>query len=160
MAKARLRRRRHLALAAPGIERVVEHEARQPLDAGRGRFDGGGQSNSAALDRYDPAANEWTSLASLPTARSGLGAAVLAGRIVVVGGEVSSTDPNGVFPQVELYDPETNRWASLGDMPVPRHGIAPVVIGLRMHVAGGATSAGFGASAHHDALELTAALVQ
>jgi hypothetical protein len=39
-------------------------------------------------------------------------------------------------------------------MPVPRHGIAAVTIGPRIHVPGGAVAAGFGATAHHDALEL------
>jgi len=119
-----------------------------------GRFDGGGQTNSAALDRYDPAANEWTSLAPMPTARSGLGAAVLDGKIIVLGGEVNPAHPNRVFPQVELYDPSTDRWTSLADMPVPRHGIGAVAIGNRIHVPGGAIFAGFGATAHHDVLEV------
>ncbi len=119
-----------------------------------GRRDGGGQANSDALDRYDPASNTWTALAPLPTARSGIGAAVLHGRIVVLGGEVNPAAANGVFPHVEMYDPATDTWLRLADMPVPRHGIWAVTLGPRIYVPGGATVAGFRASDHHDALEI------
>jgi hypothetical protein len=36
-------------------------------------------------------------------------------------------------------------------MPVPRHGIGAATIGGRIHIPGGATVAGFGVSAVHDA---------
>jgi hypothetical protein len=39
-------------------------------------------------------------------------------------------------------------------MPVPRHGIWTVTVGPRIYVPGGATIAGFDATAHHDALEI------
>jgi N-acetylneuraminic acid mutarotase len=97
---------------------------------------------------------EWEGLAAMPTARSGLAAAVLNGRLVVVGGEVNSADPNGVFPQVEVYDFATGTWASLDAMPVPRHGIGAAAVGDLLYVPGGATRAGFGATAHHDALRI------
>lgn len=119
-----------------------------------GRRDGGGVNNVDRLDRYDPATDSWVALAPLPTARSGLGAAVLHGKIVVLGGEVSPTDPFGVFPHVEMYDPAADRWARLDDMPLPRHGIWTATIADRLYVPGGATRAGFGATAHHDALAI------
>jgi len=140
----------------PGVGR--NHLAAVELDgfvyAVGGRRDGGGQANVDALVRYDPAADTWTALAPLPTARSGIGAAVLHGRIVVMGGEVDPMAPSGVFPHVEMYDPATDSWMRLADMPVPRHGIWAVSIGPRIYVPGGATAAGFAATAHHDALEI------
>jgi hypothetical protein len=39
-------------------------------------------------------------------------------------------------------------------MPVPRHGIGAAAVGDLFYVPGGATSAGFGATAHHDALRI------
>ena len=75
--------------------------------------------NSAALERYDPAADRWQRLPDMPTARGGLGAAIAGGHLFAVGGESP-----------------TARWASrvlrhrapgLVDAPLhahPRHGLA------------------------------------
>jgi N-acetylneuraminic acid mutarotase len=90
----------------------------------------------------------------MPTARSGLAAAVLNGRLVVIGGEVNRNDPDGVFPQVEVYDFATDTWRSLDPMPVPRHGIGAAAVADLLYVPGGATEAGFAATAHHDALRI------
>jgi N-acetylneuraminic acid mutarotase len=119
-----------------------------------GRTDGGGNANSAALDRYDPATDTWKALAPMPTARSGHAAAVIGGRIVVIGGEVDRNDPDGVFDDVEIYDPARDAWDVLDGMDVPRHGIGAVTIGDLVYVPGGATRAGFAATALHDALIL------
>ncbi len=43
--------------------------------------------NTAAVERFDPAAGTWTTLPAMPTPRGGLGAAFIDGRIVAVGGE-------------------------------------------------------------------------
>ncbi len=117
-----------------------------------GRVDGGGNNNRASLHRYDPASNTWQALASMPTARSGHAAAVLGGRIVVIGGEVNPATPSGVFAEVEIYDPATNRWTSIDPMVLPRHGIGAATVGSLIYVPGGAFEAGFAASDHADAL--------
>ncbi|MGE3497144.1 MAG: Kelch repeat-containing protein [Candidatus Binatia bacterium] len=117
-----------------------------------GRIDGGGMVNSDALDRYDPVEDAWEALAPMPTARSGHAAAVLGARIVVMGGEVNPSHPDRVFPHVEIYDPAADRWTSIDPMPVPRHGIGAASIGGLIYVPGGAVRAGFGATAHTDAL--------
>jgi N-acetylneuraminic acid mutarotase len=120
-----------------------------------GRSDGGGTVNTGELDRYDPARNEWDVLAPMPTARSGIGAAVFGGRIVVMGGEVNfDNPPTNVFVEVEVYDPATDRWSSLQPMAVPRHGIGAATVGDVVYVPGGATSAGFAATAYSDALRI------
>jgi N-acetylneuraminic acid mutarotase len=120
-----------------------------------GRGDGSGFANSAALDRYDPSTDRWTALAPMPTARSGHALAAVGGRLVAMGGEVNDTNPpTRVFPQVELYDPQRDRWARLDPMPLPRHGIGAASIGDLVIVPGGATVAGFFATDHADALRL------
>ena len=79
----------------------------------------------------------------MPTARSGIAAAVLDGRIVVVGGE----GPSGTFGEVESYDPETNGWSSLARMPKARHGLGAVAVDRRIYViAGGPTPGGSASS--------------
>ncbi|GIW42706.1 MAG: hypothetical protein KatS3mg076_3283 [Candidatus Binatia bacterium] len=119
-----------------------------------GRFDGGGLLNSNELDRYDPETDTWEVLAPMPTARSGIAVASVEGKLVVLGGEVDPESPRGVFGEVELYDPETGRWTSLDPMPVPRHGIGAASVGGLVYVPGGADQAGFGTTAHHDALRI------
>jgi N-acetylneuraminic acid mutarotase len=91
----------------------------------------------------------------MPTARSGHGATAIDGKLVVIGGEVDTRNPpNRVFDEVELYDPETDRWVSLPPMPVPRHGMGAVTAAGAVYVPGGAFRAGFGASTHNDLLLL------
>jgi N-acetylneuraminic acid mutarotase len=120
-----------------------------------GRRDGAGTLNTGELDRYDPGTDAWTVLAPMPTARSGHAAAVIEGRIAVMGGEVDAANPpTHVFDAVELYDPGRNTWVGLAPMPIPRHGIGAATVGDLIYVPGGATSAGFGATDHSDALRI------
>ena len=78
------------------------------------------------------------------TARSGIAAAVVDNELWVFGGE----DPaNFTFnPEVEVYNPVTNTWRQLPDMPFPRHGIWASVIGNKIYLPGGGSSAGFAAT--------------
>lgn len=130
--------RDHLAAAAiAGICYAVGGRAGQLFDV---------------LEAYDPATREWATLEPMPTARGGLAAAAFRGRLFTFGGEGNSADPQGIFPQVEVYDPASNTWDALPDLPTPRHGMGAAVSGDRIYVPGGATVAGFEASAANEAL--------
>jgi hypothetical protein len=85
---------------------------------------------------YDPAANTWTRLAPLPTPRNHLGAAVIAGRIHVVGGRVPG---DMELTTHEIYDPATGSWTAGPPMPTGRSGIAVVAHRERLYVFGGET---------------------
>jgi len=116
---------------------------------------GGRTPNTAQLDRYDPRRDTWVTLAPMPTARSGHAVAAIDGKLIALGGEVDNRNPpNRVFVEVELYDPETDRWVSLAPMAVPRHGMGAINVDGMIHVPGGAFRAAFGASDHNDALLL------
>jgi N-acetylneuraminic acid mutarotase len=115
---------------------------------------GRGGANTGELDRYNPDADQWDVLAPMPTARSGIAAAAIDGKLVVLGGEVNPASPQGVFAEVEVYDPDTDAWASLEPMPVPRHGVGAVEASSLIYVPGGATRAGFEATDHVDALQI------
>jgi hypothetical protein len=75
--------------------------ARARLDWGSHRrdrvslIDGNYSRNLASKEAYDPATNSWEQRAPMPTARSGIAAAVLEGRVFVFGGEA----PAGTFNQ-------------------------------------------------------------
>ena len=99
-----------------------------------------------AVDRFDSGTRTWSEGAPIPTARAGVGHAWDGeGFLHVVGGEGSSVDPNGVFPQHEIYDVAGDVWSSLPPMRTPRHGMGAVVIDGALYVPGGAAVQAFGA---------------
>ena len=136
----------------PAMPTARDHLAAAAID---GRFYAvGGRAGQLfdALEVYDPATREWTTMAPMPTARGGLAAAAFGGRLFTFGGEGNSAAPQGIFPQVEVYDPGRDRWDSLPDLPTPRHGMGAAVVGDQIYVPGGATVAGFQASDANEAL--------
>ncbi len=95
-----------------------------------GRLGGSYGRNLNVTEVYDPAANRWRRRAPIPTARSGITAAALGGRIFVFGGEA----PAGTFDEVEAYEPETDRWTAWKPMPTGRHGLGAAPAGGRIYV--------------------------
>ncbi len=89
---------------------------------------------------YDPATDQWTTLASMPTPRSSITSAVINGQIHVVSGE--NVQDTCVFPQHEVYDPKTNTWSAMADLPTPRHGAVSGVVDGKWYVIDGATVPG------------------
>jgi N-acetylneuraminic acid mutarotase len=86
---------------------------------------------------YDPNTNSWTAAPPLPTGRSGIGAAVLAGRIHVLGGEADHT-----LAENEAYDPTSDGWFSFAPLPTPRHGLGVVSVGDAIYVLAGGPQPG------------------
>ncbi len=80
---------------------------------------------------YDPSTNLWTELAPMPTPRNHMGAALLRGRIYVVGGRP------GNLPVNEMYDPTTDTWATKPPMPTARSGHAVGGFGRQLIAIGG-----------------------
>jgi N-acetylneuraminic acid mutarotase len=118
-------------------------------------------SNTDVVEEYDPATDQWGAIkARMPTPRSAVAWGVHGGRIYVAGGEFQDSRLMAAFRALEAYDPATNTWSVLPQLPIPRHGLAGDVIGNRLHlVSGDVQSAGIaGMSLHsdsHDAFELS-----
>jgi non-specific serine/threonine protein kinase len=74
---------------------------------------------------YHVEADRWTTAAGPPTAREHLGGAAFAGRIYTVGGR---TRADGNLAAFEEYDPATDRWERLPDLPTPRGGLAATAV--------------------------------
>ena len=121
--------REHLAVAA-GAGVIFAIGGRANGDEGE-RF-------AAAAEAFDPASGTWTTLPHLPTPRGGFAGAVVAGRLVVLGGERGTT----TFDTVEAFDPETSAWTALPSLPIARHGVAAVAIGDTLYAVAGSTRAG------------------
>ncbi len=105
---------------------------------------GGRPGNQTCLEEYDPAKNTWTIKAPMPTGRSGIAGAVAGNCFYVFGGEGNPNDPNGIFWEVEAYDPLTDTWKQLDPMLTGRHGIYAAVIGNVIYLPGGAIRQGIG----------------
>jgi N-acetylneuraminic acid mutarotase len=87
-----------------------------------------------AVERFD--GERWLEETTLPD--DGLNApaaAILAGRIYVIGGFVTTT--NRATMLVHAYDLTTKRWSEAASLPAARGGHAAVVLGGRIHVIGG-----------------------
>ena len=94
--------------------------------------------NSGAFERYDPASGRWTELAAMPKPAGGVGVAYAAGRIVVVGGEGTTSASD----DVQGYDIGRRTWSQLPPLSVARHGVAVAVINDSLYAVGGATEPG------------------
>ncbi len=99
------------------------------------------------LDVYNPNTNTWTTLADMPTAREYPAAVAIDGKLYALGGFIRSApglpagDSTG---KLELYDPNTNTWTTLTDMPTDRVAHAVGVINGRLYAVGGSsTTLGF-----------------
>lgn len=91
---------------------------------------------TGALEVYDPVANTWTSLASIPTPRYNAAVGVINGRLYVAGGGMACP-PCGALTVVESYDPATNTWRTEPSMPSGAANTSGAVINNVLYVVGG-----------------------
>ena len=92
-----------------------------------------------AVERYNPVRNVWEAVADMNTLRYGCAAAVLDGKLYVLGGE-SYGDPvydSGYLASVECYDVERNEWKLVGAMNHKRFRPAVAVLEGELYVMGG-----------------------
>ena len=101
-------------------------------------------TNVNTNEAYDMKTDTWSSVFGMTTARSGVGTAVLNGRMHVLGGEAYLNDLVGTYRTHEAYDPKTNSWERLPPMPTPRHGLAAGEIGGKIYAISGSNVAGGG----------------
>ena len=84
------------------------------------------------------AGEKWHVVSEIPTLRSGFSTAVVDGKIYLIGGTPfqNRRGPYGLST-VEVYDPKTNRWEQVADMPTPRTSTETAVINGTIYVCGG-----------------------
>jgi len=91
------------------------------------------------LEVFDPALNQWTTRAPMPTPRGGVNGIAANGCFYIFGGE----GPNGVFDEMEMYVPAQNRWYALEPLPIAVHGVTgSAFVNGWIHLPGGGTSNG------------------
>jgi N-acetylneuraminic acid mutarotase len=106
-------------------------------------------------DVYDPAANRWAQMASLPFGVSHAGTAVVGDSVYFAGGyPATSTSQSFATVRVTRYDTTTNTYqTNLPSLPLSRGGGALVALGRKLHFFGGSDSSRRDA-AQHWALDL------
>ena len=127
--------------------------------AGGRSVEGGG---TGRLDRYDPTADRWDTLAPLPASPAtgrqvggGLAMAEADGKLVAFGGEWFEGRGGGVFAETWIYDPARDVWSAGPAMRTPRHGLAAAnVNGTVYAIGGGEAASGGKASGIVEALSL------
>jgi non-specific serine/threonine protein kinase len=109
-----------------------------------------GTRDPHAVWAYDIASGEWqTDIAPLPTEREHLTAVAADGHLIAVGGRKIHQ-----IGAVESYDPGTNVWTNLPEMPTPRGGNAIGLIGNKIHLTGGENLNDNSTYAQHEVLDL------
>lgn len=96
---------------------------------------------TAAVNIYDALSNTWTSAPALPTARMGLVAGVVGGKLYAIGGATEGFTTAAVGT-VEAYDPATSLWTTRASMPTPRAFAASAVVNGLIYVVGGEDQTG------------------
>ncbi|MGH7754380.1 MAG: Kelch repeat-containing protein, partial [Gemmatimonadales bacterium] len=82
----------------------------------------------------------WSTAAPIPIRVQEMHAAVLGGRIYIAGGFDSSNAPTAAAFR---YDPATNQWEPIGDLPSPRHHAPLAVANDSLYLVGGLVPPGF-----------------
>lgn len=101
---------------------------------------GGFGSTGEPLDTvevYDPPTNEWRNVTPLPIAVHHPAAAVVDGRLFVVGGYTGGRVRWTPLGTVFEYDPSLNSWRGRAAMPTPRGALAVAAVGGRIYALGG-----------------------
>ncbi|MCU1451322.1 MAG: protein kinase, partial [Acidimicrobiales bacterium] len=94
--------------------------------------------NLGAFERFDPATGKWFKGPGLGTPRGGLGAAIVGGKVVAVGGET----PTEALGTVEIFDFDAAAWAPGPPLRTPRHGLAVQSIGPQLYAVDGGRTPG------------------
>jgi DNA-binding CsgD family transcriptional regulator len=96
---------------------------------------------TGAVERYDPAVDQWTVLTiSKPTRVSDIGAAVIGDRIYVPGGWTAQEKPAAV---VEVYDWTNEVWSQVAPLPRPLSAYALAVYKGQIYLFGGWDERGY-----------------
>ncbi len=84
---------------------------------------------------YDPTTGTWENKASMPTNRNQIEAAVVEGKIYVMGGRTAG--PYSTVNTTEIYDPATDTWTVGAPMIYPVTSFASAVVDDKIYAIGG-----------------------
>ena len=109
-----------------------------------GRFEGGFRSERTdVVEAFDPKTNQWSKRRSMLRPRGGVNGIFANGCFHLFGGEGNPEHPYGIYPDHDYYNPVTDSWHRLENMPIAIHGVTGMAFikGL-IHLPGGGTAVG------------------
>ena len=86
------------------------------------------------VERYDVERDRWDFLRPMRERRSGAGISVVNNKIYVLGGWEEWDRPHD---SIEVYSPEDDTWAVVGQLPTAREDLAAATITIRTGDSGG-----------------------
>ena len=92
---------------------------------------------------FDAAAGTWRTVAPLPQALTHFQAVPYEGKVYIFGGYVNTPTANGARDDVWVYDPSSDSFSQLADMPFAVAGHGAAVIGSRAYVVSGMFRQGY-----------------
>ena len=103
----------------------------------------GGETNGSLAastnEVYNPASDTWETKTPMPTARYGITANLAGGKIYLISGLVSPYlhSPIPLSNVNEVYDPNTDSWATKTSIPAEFYGYSSAVVNGKIYVLGG-----------------------
>jgi subtilisin family serine protease/N-acetylneuraminic acid mutarotase len=94
---------------------------------------------------YDPRRDAWEEKAPMGEIRAFHALVTLGGKLYALGGQRAEDFMNGIYTVLasgERYDPATDAWEPIADMPAPRWGMAAATDGRHIYLVGGASKMG------------------
>ena len=96
-----------------------------------------GDTNDLALGLvkcFDPATGAWEAVAPMASAREDFGAAMVGGKVYMMGGKDGN---GGMLGSVECFDQATGAWEVVASMVSARDGCSAAIVGGKAYVMGG-----------------------
>lgn len=91
----------------------------------------------STVERYITTEDKWARCALMPTARWSLMASESGDRIYAFGGISGTGNSRRALDVVEVYDPNTDSWQTIGRMPEPRQGAAVAAVNGLIYIISG-----------------------
>ena len=95
----------------------------------------------ATVEVYDPQADSWQRVASMPQGRCDHAAAAMGGKIYVSGGSINWEENDSSVSSLFVYDPRADAWTQLASMGNARRSHTSVTVGGKLYVGGGCAGA-------------------
>lgn len=92
----------------------------------------------STVEVYDPQTDMWTTKSDMPTPRHSFDIAAVNGKIYACGGDTTAgTGGAETTVAVEEYDPVTDTWVSVADLPTPRSAFSACELNGRLYIVSG-----------------------
>ena len=95
---------------------------------------------TCAVEVYDPSINTWTVKSNMSLSRYDLTAETIGDKIYIIDGHIYGgipEDPPPVYDNVEEYNPLTDTWKLIGNMPPWRYEFSSSCVEGKIYVIGG-----------------------